>query len=247
MPEAGERGGLGVGGWQAFPGVVVAPAATYAKLAQRPQWIGSFVLGLIMVAASAWVSLTPTLEVSYDSAESTMQRLGLPDEERERALAEMPAADDRSPRVLGQYVGGAMISLAIAAFLGAAVLHGIARFSGRPATFGTTLALFMPAWTISCLGSLVKAALMAASGTVEVTLGPGALVPDLPYHSLGSILLDLLDVFSIWNLVVLVLGAERLYGATRNGARGISGTYWGIKALFVAGIRLFGAWMLGAL
>lgn len=246
MAETRERGSLGPGAWKAFPGVLAAPARTYGALAARPQWIGSLVLSLVLTAIASWVSLGPTLELALDSAEATMERFGLPEEERERALAEIPSPDDRSPRVLGQHIGGGVVALAVFGFLGAAVLHAIARFAGRPATFRTTLALFMPALALSCFGSLAKAGLMAASGTVEVTLGPGALLPDLGYHSPAGIFLDLFDVFSIWSLVVLVLGAERLYGVTRGAALGICGSYWGIKAVFVAGVRLFGAWMVGA-
>jgi hypothetical protein len=184
--------------------------------------------------------------MTQTTTETALDRLGLPEADRERALAELPAPDDRSAGVLAQYLGGGVGTVAVFGFLGVVLLHWIARLAGRPAAFRASLALFWPAFALSSVGSLVKAALMAGSGTVEVTLGPGALFPDLAYHSPGAIFLDLFDLFSVWNLVVLVLGAERIYGVTRGGALGICGSYWGIKALLVAGTRLFAAWMVGA-
>ena len=72
-------------------------------------------------------------------------------------------------------------------------------------------------------------------------------MPDSPFHSVPAILLDLLDVFSLWNLAVLAIGAAVLWGTTRKSAFAVCGTFWLVKAFFTMAGRLFGAWIMGAI
>jgi hypothetical protein len=244
-PDGAALGPLGIG---AVRGVLFSPASTFAALAKRPQWLGPFLFVLACVIAGSWISLGTTLEFSREAAASAMDRMGVPEADRDEALARMPDADDRSPGTLAQHVGGGAGTLVVFFFLGAGLLHALTRLAGQPVEFRSTLALYSAAHVIEGLGHLVKSALMQASGTVEIALSPAALLPeDVGFHSRRAILLDLLDVFSVWNLLVLVVGARAMWGAARPAAIGICGTYWVLKALFIAGARIFGAWMMGML
>lgn len=237
----------GLAGAAVVPDLILAPRRAFERLAAAPRWIGPMIVGLVLVTVAAWVALPVTLDFSYESAAATLERMGVPEVDRVEALARMPDADDRSPRVLAQHVGGGMVGAAVFAFVGALLLHGIARAAGLAPARRATLALFFGAYVVSALGALVKASLMAAAGTIEVTLGPGALLPDLAYHSVPAILLDLFDVFSLWNLALLGIGAQGMWRVARGTAFGICGTYWILKAVGVAGSRAFASWMLGAL
>lgn len=238
--------GAGPLGLAVVPAVLVSPESAFRRLARDPQWIGAFLLVAVLVAIGAWIALPATLEFSAETAEGTMARLGLSEEQRAEALAGMPGPDDRSPGVLFQNVGGSAIAVIVFGFAGAGILHAIARIAGRSPTFRQTLALFAAGYVVTGLGALTKSALIAASGTVEVTLGPGAVL-DLPFHSVPAILLDLFDVFSLWNLAVLTIGGAVLWGASRKSAFAVCGTFWLVKAFFTVAGRLAGAWMMGAI
>jgi hypothetical protein len=96
-------------------------------------------------------------------------------------------------------------------FLGALLFHVLASAFGAEPRFSQTLGLFSLAHLASAAGALAKGALVRASDTIEVTLGPGALVPGVPFESGLGIFLDLFDVFSILNAVLLAIGARVVY------------------------------------
>jgi hypothetical protein len=247
VPAGAPEEGAGPLGLAVVPAILTSPGGAFRRLARDPQWIGPFAAAVVLVAIGAWIALPATLEFSAQTADATMSRMGLSDEQRAEALARMPDPDDRSPGVLLRNVGGSALAMVAFGFLGAGILHGIARLAGRTPTFRRTLALFSAGYVVSGLGGLVKSGLIAASGTVEVTLGPGALLGDLPFHSVPAILLDLFDVFSLWSLAVLTIGGAVLWGTTRKSAFAVCGTFWLVKAFFTVGGRLVGAWMIGAL
>jgi hypothetical protein len=188
--------GVGPLGLAIIPAVLVAPENGFRGLARDPQWIGPFVVVALLVAIGARLALPATLEFSAQTAEATMARMGLSEEQRAEAVTRIPSPDDRSPKVLLQNVGLAPVLSVLFGVVGALILHLIAKIAGRSPTFRSSLALFGAASVVSGIGALVKSGLIAASGTVEVTLGPGAALPDFPLHSVPAILLDLLDVFS---------------------------------------------------
>ncbi len=238
-PDAGPWG-LGI-----LPELFWAPSAAFGRLAVRPAWLGPFLLVLVLHAAGAWIALPTVLQIQIESTESMMDRLGLPDAEREAALAGLPDPDDRSPGVILRNVGSGVLGVAALGTVGALLIHLLVRVLGHPGTVRMAFALFWAAAIASGLGALVKYGLMQAAGSMEVTLGPGALFPDLPYHSAPSILLDLLDAFSLWNLALLGIGASVMYRIPRGAAFTVAGIYWLFKAVFTAGSRFLVAWMMG--
>lgn len=244
-PPAGSPKDSGPAGLGIFPDLLWAPAAAFGRLAAAPRWVGPFLVVLLLHALGAWTALPTLLELQIDSAESMMDRLNLPDEEREKALADLPDPDDRSAGVVLRNVGSSVLGVAALGLAGAGLVHLLVRVLGHAGTFRMALALFWAAAVASALGALVKYGLMQAAGTMEVTLGPGALFPDLPYHSAPAILLDLLDVFSLWNLALLGIGASVMYRIPRGAAFTVAGIYWLVKAVFTGGSRFFLAWMMG--
>ena len=247
-PAAGTiEAGVGPLGLAVIPAILVAPENAFRRLARNPQWTGTFLVVAVLTALGAWVALTATLEYSAQTAEAAMARMGLSEGQRAEALAKLPDPDDRSPAVVIKNVGLAPVLAIVFGIVGALILHLIAKIAGRSPTLRSSLALFGAASVVSGLGALVKSGLIAASGTVEVTLGPGAAVPDLPFHSVPAILLDLFDVFSLWNLALLTIGAAVLWGTTRKSAFTVCGTFWLVKAFFLVAGRLIGAWIMGAI
>ena len=236
-------GGAGLG---VLPGILWAPGRAFARLAAAPRWLGPLLLVAFLTGLGAWTSLSTTLEFQIETTESMLDRLNVPEEQRAASLEKLPDPGEQTPGVLIKNVGGGMLSIVVMGLVGAGVLHLLARLMGHVPTFRQTLALYWAAALVSALGFVIKSALVSAAGTVEVTLGPGALFPDLPFHSAPAILLDLLDVFSLWNLALLGIGAGVMYRISRGAAFGISGIYWILKAVFLAGSRFFVAWMVGA-
>jgi hypothetical protein len=229
-----------------IPLLMRSPGEAFGRLAANPQWLGPAILCVLLLGASTWIALPPALEYQIEATRGTMEKFDLGAEATAEALAKIP---DPRALTLGDYAENSLLSLATwlpVLAIGMFVFHLLAKAFGTTTRLRDTAALYFLAYVASAAGAVLKSALIRASGTIEVTLGPGILLPGLEYHSTGAILLDLFDVFSLVNLVLLVLGARMVYRATRGMAWTVGGAYWILKALFVFLARLGQAWSSGA-
>jgi len=225
--------------------VLASPARTFRDLAARPRraWIGPMVLCAVLTAVATWITLPEMLDAAYDSAVSFMDRVGVPEGDRAEALARLPL--DVTPRVVVTQVTQSALLTAVFLLVGAAFVHFVSRMFGASSAFGPTLGMFSVGYVIWALGGLVKGVLIAVSDTVDVTLGPGALIPGIPVLSPWGIFLDLFDVFSLWHVYVLAAGLAVVARASRGTAWGVALSYWVIRCVFLAGGKGFMLWTQG--
>jgi hypothetical protein len=243
-PEPSEP--VAAGGLGAVPLLFTRPAEAFAGLRPRPKWIGVLGLIVVLVALSTWIQLAQQLEFGAEITIRTMERFGAPEDAIEETLASLPDPDSLTIGDIAGQVAPAVITIVVVFFVGTAVLHLVAKIAGADPGFRLSLTVYALAFVPLALGVLVKSLLVRASDTMEVTLGPGILFPGLDYNSLPAILLDLLDVFSLWNLVLLAVGARVAYRVSSTAGWGISGTLWVLRSLLVFGGRMFGAWAAGS-
>ncbi len=247
-PDAGSPAGPDTApafGLANVPTVITSPTKAFADLMQRPRlaWLGPMIVVTLLTVAATWIMLPQTVEMSYEMAQRTMDRLGVPEAEQVEALAEMPL-EPTGAQVVRQVLSNVVIAPLILLIV-AALLHVAVRmFGGRP-SFGLTLSMLCLSNVILAIGTLIFAFLVSGADTMDVTLGPGALIPDLDLYSPLGIFLDTLNVFALWYLFVLVKGIRGVAGVSDGTAWGIGVTYWVIRALFVASGKIFVAWSRG--
>jgi hypothetical protein len=116
---------------------------------------------------------------------------------------------------------------------------------GARTRFSATLGMFCLANVVLALGNVVQAVVVSAADSIEVTLGPGALLPDLDIFSPAGIFLDAFNIFGIWFLFVFVKGLRGVGGLQGGTAWAAGGTYWALRALFLASTKVFVAWSRG--
>lgn len=238
---------VGAGGLAAVPELLWAPARAFARLAATPAWVGLLALYALLYAGGSAIALRATQDFQIESTERMLDRMNVPDDARADALSKLPEPGDTSAPVLFKSLGGAALGAAIAGLVGALVILALLRIMGHTLGFTRVLALFFGAGVATGLGALIRGAVMAAAGTVEISLGPGALFPDLPFHSPLAILLDQFDPFSLWNVALLGIGLGVMNRMGRGAAFGIAGTYWIAKGVLLGGLRLGVSWMMGSL
>ncbi|HMB69452.1 MAG TPA: YIP1 family protein [bacterium] len=219
-----------------------SPGAAFRALSARPgrAWPGPVVVSAVLVTLAAWVMLPQLLEVSYESAAAMMEKFGTPQEEMDEALEAMPL--EPNGRVLATQVFPSLLTTPVLMLVGALVVFVGMRIMGARGPYALTFSMFSLAYVIWALGMLVRAGAVAAAGTIEVTFGPGALLPGVEYFSPLGIFLDLFDVFSIWHLFVLVTGISVVGGVSRGTAWGVGLAYWVLRSVFLAGSKVFMMW-----
>jgi hypothetical protein len=193
-------------------GIIVSPGPTFAKVLQTPSpWSILFLVAVVMGLVSIMPYITESgrqmlLDTQITAAER-MTGQPLPDEAIE-AMANQPPALSMTFGFLGQFV-----SLPIMALIFTAIFWALFNaILGGTASFKQVLTVVAHGMVIMALGAAVSLPIMM-QGVMSMT-GPfnlGALVPMLDETNFIARLLGALNVFTIWQTVVVAIGLGVLY------------------------------------
>ena len=214
--------------------VLSEPGRAMDAVRERPRWAAAALICLVCVGLMAAFTLQITGPEQIDLMRET--RLGRnmdPDK-----LDEMYARfEEISPgqRVLQGFQAGVGVLFSLIVVAG--VLHLAAKVAGGQASFRHTLAVVSWANIVGvALASLIKWPLILARGSsLGIAFGPAVLVADRgPTDALFQ-LLSFLDVLTIWTVVLMAIGLERVHALPRGKAYGAT-----IGASLLMGAVMFG-------
>jgi hypothetical protein len=224
-----------VGAAARIPGAIFSPGTTFASIARRPTWVLPLLLSTVVS-----ILVTAILIPRIDWERATRQAL----EKRNVKISEdaMPAQVERS-RKLGStiswffgFAGPAIVCLFVAV-----VIWGSFKAFGWDTTyrqaFGVTTHAFLP----RILGSVLLIPILWKRETVDPE-GIG----DLLRSNLGFLVerdtakvahtvLQSLDLFSIWSVVLLIIGFAAAAKISKKSAAGVILGLWVILILIKAG------------
>jgi hypothetical protein len=190
-------------------GVLVAPRATYAAVAARPQWLGIF-LAVFLITGSAATALMSTevgrnalLDQQIASSESFGQK-------------PTQAQIDRMEQ-FSQYIAYATPAIQLVS-LGAAslVISGIAfavfnALLGGDASFKQVYAVVAHSGVILATLSLFTTPLAYARQSLSGATNLGVFLPFLDESSFAARMLGAIDLVYIWWMINLAIGLGVLY------------------------------------
>ncbi len=209
-----------------IPGAFFSPVRTFESIARRPTWLAPLLLWTILSLATTAVLLP---KIDYEQVtRDTLQRRGqtIPEDR----LASIVERQKTFGSIFG-WVGGAVTPAALSALV-AVVIWGSFKAFGYDArysqAFGVTAHAYLP--------GVLKGAFLMLLVTRQETVNPQAL-GDLLRSNLGFLvaadsskalhaLLQSLDLFALWVVVLLVVGFAAAAKARRGVAAGIIGTLW---------------------
>ena len=116
------------------------------------------------------------------------------------------------------------------------------KLAGGQGTFGQVMGVIFWSNVVSMgYAALVKWPLVLAKETVMgITLGPAVLVADRGFLDPLFGFLSLFDIFTVWGVVLIVIGFEKVHGFARNKAIAVVVATWLLISLVMFGIgRLF--------
>jgi hypothetical protein len=188
-----------------FVGIITSPAETYRSIVAHPTWFGmlavtcvliSLVLGGFLftkVGQDAWV----------DAALASQAGAG----------DEQAAAIERMAPYAGYItVAYMVIAMPIILLIISGILYAVFNAAlGGTATFRQTFSVVVHAGPIGVLSQLFTVPLNYMRGTMTSATNLSVLVPMLPEESFVVRLLGMIDLFLVWQLVVLSIGLAVLY------------------------------------
>jgi hypothetical protein len=233
-PEAGGPTGE-VGTVARIPGAIFSPGVTFASIARRPTWV----LPLLLWTALS-VVVTSLIIPKIDWERVTRQAL----EKRNVKISEdaMPAQVERSRKIgsTAYWVGGFAVPAVVSLFV-ALVIWGSFKAFGWDTTFQQAFGVTTHAYLPGILGSVLFIPIVLKRETIDP-----AGIRDLLRSNLGFMVerdsakvahavLQSIDLFSIWTIVLLIIGFAAAAKILKKSAAGVIVGLWVILVLIRAG------------
>jgi hypothetical protein len=216
-----------------FVGIITSPRETYESVVAHPQWFGMlavFVVGMAILVGG-FLSTKIGQDAWLDAAANGPFSRGVSDQQLQGMQRIAPFVG---------YITAAyfFVGLPIMCLLIAAILYAIFNAAiGGTATFKQVLAVVVHGGPIGILSQLFTVPLNYFRGTLSSSTNLGVLLPMLPEQSFAAHFLGVIDLFLIWQLVVLSIGLAVLYRRrTQPIATALLAVY-AIIALIIAFVR----------
>jgi len=223
--------------------VFAAPGELYAGLASTPPQTTSWLVPFLISIALAFVFTfalynNPSLRQQiYDIQGRAFQKAvdeGKMPQERADQMRE--GMENSGPLMFMLFGGGsAIVGIAMMFFGASLILWLIVKFGLKsPAGYPKILEVFGLASLISIFGSIVTLIMMNLFNTMYATPGGGLLVMgSFDPMNTGHKLLGALNVFTIWQAVILGIGVGKISGKSSGTGIGIGITIglWGVLAV----------------
>jgi len=213
--------------------VLVKPSKVFEWVRENPNWWMPAILLILITVAGAVVS------ASVGTEEALKQLQKNADQMPPEALAQAKQMMNSPIAVMFAAVGsffGVIISLLIQS----ALLHlGASMFGGR-AKFTVGIATVAYASMPIVLQQIIQSIYMLGSGKL-VMPGLSSLLPSDQINITQTAFLSRIDIFSIWMIILLIIGFSATYKISRGKAAAISIGYWLLATIVVVALASVGS------
>lgn len=218
-------------------GVFTSPGKTFASIAAKPNWLAPVLAGLI-----AGIALTAVVFPRMDMRQIVRQ--SIEESGREIPPEQMDVIVERGAKVakVGPVVG--IVSQPILLLIIAGLFLVIFKLAGGDPTFAGSFSVAAHGLLPNALGALLSIPVVMSKATLgyeQVKTGSflasnlGALAPEGTNRALLG-LLSSIDVFSIWSLVLLVIGYRAAAKVSKGTAIGVVVGVWAVYVLCKVGL-----------
>jgi len=224
--------------------VFAAPGALFRYIGEHPGW--SWIAPAL--AAFAVVAVRGLASAQLDSAQANaeMQRVlaTMPEDAARQAATMMSIVSPEAVAV--QFIVGSIISLLIAWVACSAMLHLLSMTMGNQRPYRAMFEAVVWAWVPFILRDLVQAGYILFSGELILFPGLSALVAQsadryVNARDLLFVVASHVDVFLIWNVVLLTLAVAGIAGFGKLRSAVLPVLYWAMVILLSWAMGMIGA------
>jgi hypothetical protein len=215
--------------------VFSAPSELYNEVAVAPVQSSSWVIPLIISILLAVLAVF----IIYNNTMLRQQVMDLQQEGMKKAVAEGKMTQQQFDQAAGmmESSGGALfmviggigagVSMVIMFFGGSLVLWLVARYGLKfTGTYKKMLEVFGLTWFIGILGSVITLIMMNYFGSMYAIPAPSALISSLDTSGYGYRLLSSLNIFTLWQVIVLGFGISKMTGKSNGAGMGVAFGCW---------------------
>jgi len=216
-------------------GIVTSPQATFRAVVAHPRWLA--MLALIVVLSSVLIGgfmMTKVgqdawLDAAVQSAQSRGQQM------TDQQIAGM----ERFVPFLGYMtIGSMLVFIPVFYLMVSGILFAVFNAAlGGNASFKQVFAVVTHTGVIGVLGQLFTVPMNYARGVMTSATNLAVLLPFVPEESFLGRLLGTIDLFLIWQLIVLAIGLGVLYRKRTQPIAITLFVVYGVIALIIALVR----------
>lgn len=218
--------------FQRIIGVLFSPDATFASIARRPDWVVPLVLIVILSLANG-ILVSSHIDFGAPAREAMAQNKNMTQEQMDRA-EKMAVGMGKVAKFIAP-----VISVIVLLIIAGALLLAI-RLLGGEGDFKQAFSVTCYAWVPNVIQSVLLTIIILAKGATAInpqiipTLvrsNPAFLV-DMKTQPMAFALLSSLDLFTIWVVVLLVIGFAYVGRVSKAKAAAAVVSLWAITILF---------------
>ena len=192
-----------------FIGILTAPRATYASVVAHPKWLGMYLLTATLIAFGAALPMTTDAgkQAAVDQQVAAMEGFGM------QVSDEQYAAFQKGTAIMPYTTAASVVVMMVVMYLVmAGILFAIFNAAmGGEARYKQVLAVLVHSSVIGAVGAAFAGPLNYYRGSVQSPATLAALLPMLDDKSFIGKLAGMVDLFTIWGMIVLAIGLGVLY------------------------------------
>jgi hypothetical protein len=215
-------------------GIFFEPRKVFNYLNYKPSWLFAFILILIIAIVIAEIILPQNLLLQKE------------------IVSQIPRLSSAPPEILDRMTEvdtGKRISTAISEVLknliGLFLLTSLVYFFcniilGGESSYKKVLSVVTYTSFITILGAILKTPLILAKNSADVQTSLALLMPEGDFTKIRYLLLAFIDVFAIWQIILIALGMTVLYRFSKGKAFTATIISWLIVVLLGIGLSVMG-------
>ena len=228
------------GSLQRITGVLFSPDEAFRDIAQRPNVLAPLVI-LLIVAIVGTIIVVPRLDFETMMRDQ-LERSGrnLAPEDLDRTVKIMVA----SSKVIGYL--SPILAVGVWAIVALALLLAFRMFGGE-GTFKQAFSVTLYAWFPNCINSIIGTIILATKGSVDPTQMATLVRSNLAFlvdpktNQVAFAALSSIDIFSIWTLVLFIIGFAYVSRMSKARSATIVISLWAVVLFFKVGFAAIGA------
>jgi hypothetical protein len=212
------------------------PKRAFASVKKNWEWAIVVVLVFALGVASFYIAKPIYLDAQRTAIEERLENSNVP-QDRQEEIIEQQLSYAGNPAM--QAIG--LIFVVIFLVVEAAILLFVANILlGGQTTFGHVLNMTALTWLVAIPALIVKLPLVLSKGSTEVYTSLAILMPAEQMDSFVGQLMNQFDIFTLWQVILSMLGVAVLAKAPFAKSAIFVGILWLIWAAIVAGLSLIG-------
>ena len=229
-----------------FIGIITAPRETFAKVAAHPRWLWMLVLIIVVSGGLAtWFQSTEVgRQATFDQSVKFMESFGMKLNDKAYDQMQQQMMDAPVWRTVLQTGVSVAVMVPVMYLVIAGILFGVFTAAlGGGATFKQVIATVVHAGVISTLGQVFTYPIFYLRESMTSATNLAVLFPMLAEKSFLAKFLGMVDLFTVWWVLVLAIGLAVLY---RRKTRPIALSFFAIYGVIAVAIAAFQAMRSGS-